>query len=799
MTNHWTDYQNTDVFMVLGTNPAENHPISMRWIDRARETRGAKLIVVDPKFNRTAAKADLYVPIRPGTDIAFLGGLMNYALTHGRYFHEYVAKYTNASYLIHPDFKFEEGLFSGAQVGEDGQVKYDTATWQYQVDEDGNIKKDPTLQHPQCVFQLMKKHYARYTPEMVAETCGMTVEEFLEVAELFTSTGRPDKAGNIMYAMGITQSSHGSQNVRAVAMLQLLLGNIGIPGGGVNAHRGESNVQGSTDMAMLWNNLPGYMPMPSAAQHPTLAAYQASTPKSGYWTNRPKFMVSLLKAWWGENATAENDFAYDYLPKLDHRDHSHMSIFEAMGRGELKGLFAWGQNFAVGGPNVTKERSALANLDWLVVVDLFETETAAFWKGPGMNPAEIQTEVFLLPAAASYEKCGTVTNSGRWIQWRDKAVEPMGDSRDDLWIADRLFKKLRELYATEGGAFPDPILQLHWDYDDGDHPSAEKVAFEINGYTWADRKGLTTFGNLQDDGSTACGCWIYAGYFDNFETPKCRSRVKDEPGTTLGTHLGWAWAWPVNRRILYNRCSMDEHGQPWDPERPLFRWDGEKFIAQDVPDFVATNPPEVSAQNPFIMMQEGVGALWSPSGMKDGPIPEHYEPVESPVSNRFNRRQFNPVAVISGKGEFGALTEAENPEFPYICTTYRVTEHWQSGAMTRSLPWLGEMMPDMFVEISPTLAAKLGVQSGDRVEVTTVRGSLVAPAMVTPRMRPVRVHGREIEIVGMPWHWGFMGKFTGASANVLTPHVGDANTQIPEYKAFLCNVKKAGGSGPVRG
>jgi anaerobic selenocysteine-containing dehydrogenase len=363
-------------------------------------------------------------------------------------------------------------------------------------------------------------------------------------------------------------------------------------------------------------------------------------------------------------------------------------------------------------------------------------------------------------------------------------------------------KRLKQLYADSTAAKDLPIKHLVWDYDDPDNPNEFdhlKVLKEINGYDVATGKPVSGFGALQDDGSTACGCWIYAGYFDNFETPKCRSRVKDEPGTTLGTHLGWAWAWPVNRRILYNRCSMDEHGQPWDPERPLFRWDGEKFIAQDVPDFVATNPPEVSAQNPFIMMQEGVGALWSPSGMKDGPIPEHYEPVESPVSNRFNRRQFNPVAVISGKGEFGALTEAENPEFPYICTTYRVTEHWQSGAMTRSLPWLGEMMPDMFVEISPTLAAKLGVQPGDRVEVTTVRGSLVAPAMVTPRMRPVRVHGREIEIVGMPWHWGFMGKFTGASANVLTPHVGDANTQIPEYKAFLCNVRKAGGSGPVRG
>lgn len=799
MTNHWVDYQNTDVFMVLGTNPAENHPVSMRWINKARETRGAKLIVVDPKFNRTAALADLYVQMRPGTDIAFLGGLMNYALTHDRYFKEYVARYTNATFLIHPDFKFEDGLFSGANVGEDDQVKYDQKTWAYQVDEQGNYRKDPTMQDPQCVLQLMKKHYARYTPEMVAQTCGMSVAEFLQVAELFTSTGVPNKAGNIMYAMGITQSTHGSQNVRAVAMLQLLLGNIGIPGGGVNAHRGESNVQGSTDLALLWNNLPGYLPMPTAAAHPTLEAFQATTPKSGYWSNRRKFMTSLLKAWWGDNATPENDFAYDYLPKLDGRDHTHMSIFEAMGRGELKGLFAWGQNFAVGGPNVTRERSALANLEWLVAVDLFETETAAFWKGPNMNPADIQTEVFLLPAAASYEKGGTITNSGRWIQWRDKAVEPLGSAHDDLWVADRLFKKLRELYRAEGGALPDPILKLHWDYDDGDHPSARKVAFEINGYTWGDRQGLTTFANLKDDGSTACGCWIYAGYFADMESPKAASRVKDEPGTTLGTHLGWGWAWPVNRRIVYNRCSADPAGNPWDPTRPLFQWNGEKWIAQDVPDFTATVAPEVSANNPFIMMAEGVGALWSPSGMKDGPIPEHYEPVESPTTNRLNRRQFNPVVTISGKGDFGQLTQAEDPNYPYICTTYRVTEHWQSGAMTRSLPWLGEMMPDMFVEISPSLAAKLGVQGGDRVEVSTVRGTLVAPAMVTHRMRTLTVHGKETEVVGMPWHWGYMGTFTGTSANVLTPHVGDANTNIPEYKAFLCNIKKAGGSGPVRG
>jgi len=801
MTNHWTDYQNTDVFLCIGTNPAENHPISMRWINRARENRGAKLIVVDPKFNRTAALADTYVPIRPGTDIAFLGGLMNYALTNNRFQREYVTHYTNASFLISPNYTFDDGLFSGAKVAKDGQVSYDNSTWQYQKDEKGAVKTDLTLSDPNCVLQQMKKHYARYTPEMVANTCGMKVEEFLQVADLYTATGSPTKAGNVMYAMGITQSSHGSQNVRAIAVLQLLLGNIGIAGGGVNAHRGESNVQGSTDMAMLWNNLPGYLPMPSAAAHPTLAKFHESTPKAGYWTNRPKFMNSMLKAWYGDAATKANDFCYDYIPKLDSRDHTHMSIIEAVDRGEIKGIFAWGQNFMVGGPSLMQARQAVTKLEWLVAVDLFETETAAFWKAPGINPADVQTEVFLLPAAASYEKSGTITNSGRWIQWRDKAVEPLGEAKDDLWVADRLAKKLKELYAS-GGVFPDPIRNMTWDYDDEHgHPSAAKVAFEVNGYTVADKKGLMTFGNLKDDGSTAGGCWIYAGYFADFEKPKCRSRVKDEPGKTLGTHLGWSWAWPLNRRIIYNRGAADPNGNSWDPERPLFQWDAVagKWVAQDIPDFNATVPPTTSAVNPFIMTVEGKGLLWSTSSMKDGPLPEHYEPVESPCANQLSKRQFNPAVTISGKGEFEKFTKMGDTQFPYVCTTYRVTEHWQSGAMTRSVPWLAEMMPDMFVEISQNLANKLGVKTGDQIEVSTIRGALTAPAMVTPRVRPMMVHGVETEVVGMPWHWGYMGMFTGQSANVLTPHVGDANTNIPEYKAFLCNVKKAGGFGPVRG
>jgi formate dehydrogenase major subunit len=802
MTNHWIDYGNSDVIMAIGANPAENHPVSMKWIDRAREQRGAKLIVVDPKFNRTAALADLYVPIRPGTDIAFLGGIINHALSQGRYHQEYVAAYTNAAFLIHPAYKFEDGLFSGAAVGADGQVKYDTASWQYQKDDKGAAKQDATLQDPRCVLQLMKAHYARYTPDMVANTCGMSKKDFLKAADLFTSTGMAGKAGNILYAMGITQSTHGSQNVRAIAVLQLLLGNIGIAGGGVNAQRGESNVQGSTDMAMLFGNLPGYLPAPTAGAHPTLAKYNETTPKAGYWTNRPKFIASLLKAWWGNAATRENDFAYDWLPKADARDHSFMSVFEAMGRGELKGMFAWGQNVAVGGPNVGRERAALGNLDWLVSVDLFDTETSSFWQAPGISPADIKTEVFLLPAAASFEKAGTIANSGRWIQWRDKAVEPLGDAHDDLWIADRLYKAVKALYAKEGGAYPDPILKLNWNYGD-DHPSAEKVAMEINGYTTADNKLVAGFAALKDDGSTASGCWIYSGYYASEEKPAAKSRIKEAAGG-LGLHLGWSFAWPANRRIVYNRGSADPAGKPYDPQRSLVAWDGAKWVNADVPDFGwkaadgSMTPPAASAANPFIMNAEGKGLLWSPSGMKDGPLPEHYEPVESPVTNKLNKRQFNPAASISGKGDFGQFAAVGAAEFPYVATTYRVTEHWQSGAMTRSVPWLGEMMPDMFVEISQSLADQLGVKSGDRVTVSTIRGELTAPALVSPRMKPVMVHGKSTEVVGMPWHWGFKGMYTGASANVLTPHVGDANTNIPEYKAFLCNVVKAGGTGPVR-
>ncbi len=802
MTNHWIDYKNSDVIVAIGANPAENHPLSMKWINRARETRGAKLICIDPKFNRTAAMADMYIPLRPGTDIALLGGVINYALSTGRFFKEYVVGYTNASFVVDASYKFDEGLFTGAAVGADGQVKYDMKSWQYQKDEKGAAKVDLTLEDPQSVFQLMKKHYARYTPEMVADTCGMSKEDFVKFAELYTSTGVADKAGNILYAMGITQSSHGSQNVRAIAILQLLLGNIGIAGGGVNAQRGESNVQGSTDMAMLFNNLPGYLPMPTAAAHPTLAKYNATTPAAGYWTNRPKFLASNLKAWWGDAATKENDFAYDYLPKLDARDHTHMSILEAMDRGEVKGAFAWGQNFMVGGPSVNQARQAMTKLEWLVAVDLFDTETASFWRAPELKSADVQTEVFLLPAAASFEKCGTITNSGRWAQWRDKAVEPLGEAKDDLWIADRLYKAIKAEYQ-KGGTFPDPIVKLNWNYGD-EHPSADKVAMEINGYTWLDKKLLPGFANLKDDGTTACGNWVYSGYYQDEANPACKSRKKDDP-SGLGLFPGWSFSWPANRRVVYNRGSADPSGKPYDPKKPLVSWDGEKWTNFDVPDFSWKNaadgkmiPPATSAALPFIMTVEGKGLLWSTSGMKDGPLPEHYEPVESLVPNKFSKRQFNPAITVSGKGAFGKLAALGDEKFPYICTTYRLTEHWQSGAMTRNTPWLGEMMPDMFVEISEALGAKLGINSGDQVKISTMRGDITAPALVSPRIKPLKVHGKQVEVIGMPWHWGWRGMFTGESANVLTPHVGDANTNIPEFKAFICNIEKTGGKGPVR-
>jgi len=798
MTNHWIDIKNSDCILVIGSNPAENHPASMLWVNKARDERGAKLIVVDPRFNRSAAKADIYAPLRSGTDIAFIGGMVNYILENKLYHEEYVANFTNASFLVNPDYKGPaelEGYFSGYNAE---TRSYDRSTWAYQKDADGNIKRDPTLQDPQCVFQLLKKHYSRHTPDIVERVCGTPKEKFLEVVDTFAATGAPDKTGTIMYAMGTTQHTVGSQNVRSYAILQLLLGNIGRPGGGVNALRGESNVQGSTDMAVLFHIIPAYMNTPSAANHPTFQDYlEKETPPSGYWKNKPKFFVSLLKAWWGDHATADNDFAYDYLSKIA-GNHSWISIFEDMYAGKVKGLWIMGQNPAVSGPNVRFERKALEKLEWMVIQELVETESVAFWKAPDVNPADIKTEVFALPASDAMEKQGTIVTSGRLIQYRPKVAEPPGEAREDIWMMDAIYQELKRLYEAEGGAFPDPIVHLNWWHG----ADFEKICQEINGYWAADtdegKKGemVVNFTKLKDDGTTACGNWIYSGYWypapdgeGNIMSASKRRGQKDPGG--LGVYPYWGFSWPVNRRIIYNRCSADSNGNPWSPDKALIWWDGEKWTGYDVPDFGKTvGPDQPNFNDPFIMKTDGKSWIWA--GLNEGPLPEHYEPVESPTKNLLSPLQNNPAIKLwdTASGQDIGDNVGTPDQYPIVCTTYRLVEHWQAGGMSRWLGWLAEAQPETFVEISEELAEEKGIKNGEKVIIKSARGNIQAVALVTARFRPMTIDGRKVHHIGLPWHYGWGGLAKGDSANVLTPHVGDANTMIPEYKAFLVDIEK---------
>ena len=853
MTNGWVDLENSDVIFVLGANPAENHPAAVRHITNARD-KGAQLVVVDPRYTRTAAVSDFYAPIRSGADVALLGGIINYILQNDKWNEEYVKNFTNASWLINPDYGFEDGLFTGfEETLPNGQGKYDKTTWTYQVDElkdwdtsDGApfawavkpgvpkfelpkqpvVKKDPTLKDPQCVFQLMKKHYERYTPELVVSTTGMSMADYTKLCEIIASTGTDDRAGTILYAMGLTQHTNGSQIVRALAVYQLLLGNIGIPGGGANALRGESNVQGACDWGILYHVMNGYIAVPNADNHPTLADYNAKeTTHSGYWSNKPKFIISQLKEYWGENATLANDFAYDYFPKTESKNYGYMPMFEAMAAGEIKGLFCWGQNPLVGGPNINFAYQGLKNLDWMVAVDLMETDTMHFWH-PEMGykekseAADIATEVFVLPACSHLEKEGTVTNSGRWIQWRYKAVEPLADSHDDGEIISRIYTAVKDLYVAEGGAFPDPITKLDWPYlDENGHFSAVKSARGCNGFTVADGKPLMNFTVLQADGSTACGSWIYAGYFNNGDSDNPADQPtgkRDNSDATISGGTGglklypdWSFAWPLNRRIVYNRAStFYENGKARNPDKMLVEWNESKgnWDRNDVPDFGfqtavmgADGKPAMDAEgkplfngNPpekcpgFFMVGELVARLFAP-GMADGPFPEHYEPAEAPIKNPFSSVQVDPVAMLLDSSNFGTADQ-----YPLICTTYRLVEHWQTGVTTRNSPWLAEAMPHNFVEISEELAAERGIANGDMVELFNNRGTIALRAMVTKRLEPFTIDGKTVHQVGLPWHWGRKGLASGATANELCPNAGDANVQIPESKAFLVDIRKAG-------
>jgi len=795
--------------MAIGSNPAENHPAAFGWITEAQK-RGAKLISVDPRFTRTSAKADIYAPIRSGTDIAFIGGMIKYVIEDiekhpENYNMTYIREYTNASYLVNKNYRGPDeldGLFSGYEgtLNEtDGtKRKYNTASWQFQVDENKIPLRDKTLQSPDCVFQILKRHFSRYTPEMVNRICGTPQDVFLEVCRTFAATGQTGKAGTILYAMGTTQHTYGAQNIRAYAILQLLLGNIGIAGGGINAMRGESNVQGSTDFALLYHILPGYLKMFMDTDTSLETYLKRVTPISNdklslnWWKNTPNYVVSLLKAWYGEAATSDNEFGFHYLPKIETgKNYSHIALFEAMDTGSLKGLMVWGQNPAVGGPNANLERKALDKLEWLVVSDIWQTETANFWQRPGVNPADIQTEVFLLPARNSYEKEGSVTNSGRWMQWRYKAVEGPGEAEDDLWMIDKIMRKLIELYNKEGGPNAEAITKLTWNYG-SDRADVHKVAREINGYEVATGKQIDGFANLKADGTTACGCWIYCGSVvdpekePNAPIPGNRASRRDlTPDVfNIGMYPKFAWSWPANRRIVYNRASVDLDGQPFDKEHPVIQWKDDKWIG-DVPDGGA-KPMSQGGTYPFIMVVDGLARLFGPGSLVDGPLPEHYEPWESPVLNYMSKQQNNPVFKIWRSQEQG-----KPDQFPIIGCTYRVCEHWQGGQMTRNISWLVEAMPEPFVEMSEELAEEKGIKNGDHVIVESARGRVRMVAVVTKRLKPFQLNGRKVHEVGLIWHWGYVGLSTGDSANCLTPHVGDANTMIPEYKAFLVNVYKA--------
>jgi formate dehydrogenase major subunit len=906
MTNGWIDIKNTDMMLIMGGNPAENHPCGFKWPVEAKLHRNAKMIVVDPRFTRTATQADLFLQIRAGTDIAFLGGLINYAIQNNRIAKDYLVNWTNAAFIVKEGFKLpEDGLFSGF----DGKA-YDKESWNYEAggnvgpvtqtttaatsptqastpagkassEVTGDQKKageqpaasferksepvasqpstppkggeamgqghqaagpvgaaaqggtkplptlppnvayDLSLQHPRSVFQLLKQQYSRYTPEMVERITGIPKDQFLKAADLFTSIrkdGDMKKAGTIIYAVGWTQHTFGTQIIRTAAMLQLILGNVGRAGGGVNALRGHSNIQGATDMGGVFDIFPGYLkiPQPSDTDLATFNKRTTPTPSKpnewdsyNYWSNTPKFMASFLKALYGDSATKENDFNYNYLPKID-RKFSWTEMWDEMYAGKVKGLFAFGMNGVAIGPNSRKNIEALKKADFLVVCELFPEETAEFWRAPGTTPEQmksINTTVFRLPGAGFAEKDGTFVNSARWLQWKYVALPPPGEAKVDQEIVARIFLKVRELYQKEGGKFPDPILNLSWSYTTPQNPSLSEVAKEINGKALADltdplQPGVTIkagqqlpgFAWLRDDGTTACGNWLYSGSWTEAGAQMQRRNTDDPSG--LGVYPNWAWSWPANRRVMYNRASCDLSGKPWDTERRQIWWNEaqQRWVGNDVPDFKVDSKP-TDHMGPFIMNPEGVARIFAPlAAFADGPFPEHYEPVESPVANPLHPQQSsNPVA----KKFTSDLDKLGTPDqgFNVVCTTYRLTEHYHYW--TKNNPMNVELVPEPFVEVPAQLADEMGIRGGERVRVSSARGQYIAKAMVTRRIKPMMIDGKKTYQIGIPIHWGYRGiaedegKTALTPANQLSPAAIDPNAFTPEFKGFLVKIEKA--------
>jgi formate dehydrogenase major subunit len=832
-TAQW-DLANSDCVVIMGSNMAENHPIAFRFVLEAKE-RGATIIHVDPRFTRTSAMADIYAPVRAGTDIAFLGGLIHYILEHDLWFRDYALNYTNIAHVIderYQDTEDLDGLFSGWDT--EGRA-YGTDSWQLAIQSasgraenteaesqqaesagrHGQPRTDPSLQDPLCVYQILKRHYARYTPEMVERITGCPTATFLKIADAVTRNSGRDRTGAWCYAVGWTHHTTGVQTIRAAAIIQALLGNIGRPGGGILALRGHTSIQGSTDVPTLYNLLPGYLPQPATYRaHQSLDDYvRAETAPTGWWSNFPKYIVSLLRAWYGDRAARENGWGFSWLPKIV-GDHSQSVMMLAIADGLIKGLLLIGQNPAVGGHNARLIRKSLANLEWMVVRETFENETANFWlKSPEVEsgeliPAEVQTEVFLLPAALPGEKEGTFTNTHRLIQWHDKVVDPPGDTRSDLWFFYHLGVRLKELYAESTSPRDQAIQALTWDYPTEGvqaEPSADAVLKEINGYSWPEREQIGDLRDLKDDGSTACGVWIYTGVYPGAEENRARSRVADSADGP-GSHLNWGYAWPSNRRVLYNRASADADGKPWSEKKRYVWWDhaSGRWTGNDVPDFPASKSPSFVADwsagplsgldahngdSPFIMTADGKAALFVPAGLRDGPLPSHYEPIESPIVNPLYPRQDNPAARRWERPD-NRYHAVADPAYPYVITTYRLTEHHSGGIPTRFVPSTAELQPEGFAEIPTELANRLGIISLDWVIISTARGQIETRALVTDRLRSLQVDGRELFQIGLPWHFGWEGYATGDIANDLTALVGDPNTSIHEGKAFTCNLRK---------
>jgi formate dehydrogenase major subunit len=891
MTNGWVDIKNTDMMLIMGGNPAENHPCGFKWVVEARKVRNAKLVVVDPRFQRTASQADLFCQIRAGTDVAFLGGLINYAIQNNRYAKEYVTNYTNASFIVKKGFKLpEDGLFSGYDPA---AMKYNASSWNYE--EGGNVTGtaaaaiaagdgpatadtaaqaapnpaamatgqgntaggpagakgapattaaapppptlppntayDLSLEHPRCVFQLMKKQFSRYTPEMVAKITGIPADRFQKACDILTSIrkdGDTKKVGTIIYSVGWTQHSNGAQMIRTAAMYQMLMGNVGRAGGGVNALRGHSNIQGATDMAGVFDILPGYLKVPVPADTDWAAYLKRTTPTSAkpkewdsynYWSNTPKFAVSYMKAMYGDAAKKENDWAFNYLPRIGDKRFSWVDQWDAMYQGKLKGLLAFGMNGVSIGPNSQKNIDALKKAEWLVVCEIYPEETAEFWASPGItkeDQAKIQTEVYRLPGAGFAEKDGTFVNSARWLQWKWAAVPTPGNARLDHAILAQIFLKVRELYQKEKDdpktKFPDPILNLTWAYTNPASPSLTEIAKEINGKALADLKDdklpppnewkagqqLPGFAWLRDDGTTSCGNWLYCGSWPDAGSNTQRRNPDDPSG--LGIHPTWGWSWPMNRRVMYNRASCNLDGKPWDPSRKQV-WFNEatgKWAGNDVPDFKADSNPK-DHMGPFIMNPEGVGRFFVPlAPMADGPFPEHYEPIESPIPNPLHPAQSNSPVVKKMKTDMDKYGTAD--KFPYPCTTYRLTEHYHYW--TKNNPMNVQLVPEPFVEISEALADKLQIKGGDKVKVSSARSTYYCKAMVTKRIKPLTIAGKDgkdetVYPVGIPIHWGYRGLGDNrpdnerTPVNLLSPTVVDPNAYTPEFKGFLVNIEKA--------